>query len=1261
MKRTSVSSRILQTLLTIAVGVVLLSSSPVYAQVDQGAVTGLVTDSSGAVVGNAQVTLTNTDNGLVQQTTTSSSGEYTFSPVRIGNYSISATSQGFATTSQKDLKVSVQQRLAVNLQLKPGSTTETIEVSAVAPLMQTEDASVGQVVDSHTINNMALNGRNFTFLAQLAAGVNSPQADTRGNASTGAFAANGNRPAQNNYMLDGIDNNSDTVDFLNGTNYVVLPPLEAIQEFKVQTSGFSAEFGRSGAAVLNATIKSGTNSFHGAAWEYFRNDILDAADWFENFHNVPKGELRQNQFGVSGGGPIIKNKVFFFADYEGLRRLQGTILSGSVPTVLERNGINGVGADPTLADFSDMITGQNGNLETDALGRTVPLGTILDPATTRPVTLGVVDPVSGRLATSTGFARDPINTNCPASTAAYSLANCTLNQLPIGRLDPNAVKLFNLYPLPTNNGTLFSNYGNSPKLSERRNSFDTRVDLNFSEKNQLFYRFSYVDDPQFIPGIFGGVADGGGFQQGNQTALAQQSALAWTHVFSPTVVNVARAGLNYLHTTRVSPSANDLSDIPAQFGIQGIPQLSENGGLPAFGINGLSTLGSNAFLPSDEVTSTFQVTDDFTKIYGKHTFKMGFEWQHVKFSTLQPPWSRGEFDYGSVYTDVPNVRNGNTGRAQFLLSPSATTVAGGIDNVGGASTGAGNNSLYVSNISLTDNGKNYYGSYFNDDWKVTPKLTVNLGLRWDFFGLVFEHHGAQANFVPSGPPSNSPLYLLPTGTSPANFSPSFNTLTAQDGIGVVIGDKYGKGLGRSQKYNFAPRLGFAYQVSSKLVARGGFGLFYNGFENRGFSPNLGENYPFQFNFQYSAPDDGHSISFPGCAPAGVFEVGFSCTPLNPTLVNASGLALRGIQFDYLTPYSMSGNFTLQYQVTPTLSLQAGYVTSLARHLESFPGSNRPTQILPVDASLATTPASQGGLPFPDFGQNASYAITSGNSHYHSLQTKAEKQFTGGLSFLATYTWSQARTDAGDLLNGGSTAGFRAPYVSGAGIQYDYGLASFDIRNVVHLSGNYELPFGHGKRFMADAGGIANNLLGGWSVSWGAVLQGGQPITLSCPSNTGNGTGCYDIVVPGQDVKRGMHIDSNLQPSFLGNPAAFTQPCVWRSTGPDPTSVPGCIPINGGLGLLGGSPTQIAGPPFKRLDFSTFKDFKLGERFSLQFRAEIFNILNHPNFNAPNFGGNGVVSVSGSGNFTSSNFGEVGSTRDAPYDPRQIQFALKLRY
>jgi len=1247
MKRKAVSSWILRTSLAIAASAMLLSSIPVQAQVDTGSILGTVTDASGAVLGGATVTLTNEGTAATLSTTVDSDGSYKFTPVRIGNYKITATSQGFQTTEQKNIAVNVGASVVVNFTLKPGAVTETVEVTTTTPVLETQDASVGQVVNSRNVNNLPLNGRNFTFLAQLSAGVNSPQADTRGNAASGAFAANGSRPAQNNYLLDGIDNNSDTVDFLNGTNFVVLPPVDAIQEFKVQTTNFSAEYGRSGAAVLNATIKSGTNSFHGAGWEFFRNDKLDAADYFERVGNTTKkGELRLNQFGVAIGGPVIKNKVFFFGDYEGLRRRQGAPHTGSVPTDLERSS--------GYTNFQEIITGQTGT-QTDLLGRTMPTGTILDPATTRAV--------------AGGFVRDPFGT-CPASTTTYTLAACNLNILPAGRLDANAIKLLDLYPAPIN-GALKSNFTTSPAISENRNAFDTRLDLNLSDKNQIFYRFSYVDDPQFIPGIFGGVADGGGFQEGPQTALAQQSALAWTHVFSPTLVNVARAGLNYLHTTRVSPAANDLSDLPGQFGISGIPQERENGGLPAFGIQGLQTLGSNAFLPSDEVSSTFQVTDDFTKIYGKHTFKMGFEFQHVKFSTLQPPWSRGQFNFDGVYTNIPGASpsSENTGIAQFLLSPIASTV-GGPDFVGGPGAQNSANAVFVSNISLTDNGKNYYGSYINDDWKITPKLTVNLGLRWDFFGLVFEHHGAQANFVPGGPPTGSALFLFPQGTNPASFSTGcptcFTDLLAKDGITPVIGNKYGKGLGESQKTNFAPRVGFAYQVTPKLVARGGFGMFYNGFENRGFSPNLGENYPFQFNFQFKAKDDNTPITYTGCTsptatPIGsaTLETGFSCTPLDPTLVNASGLALRGIQFKYLTPYSMGGNFTVQYQLTPSMSVQAGYVTSLARHLEAFPNSNNVTSIVPT--VLPTGVSANDFRPFPDFGSGASYATTNGNSWYHSLQTKVEKQFASGLNFLATYTYSKTMSDAGDLLNGGSLQGFRAPDVPGAGIHYDYGLASFDIRNVFHFSGGYELPFGKGKRYMASSSGVGSILASGWSVNWSATLQGGQPITLPCPSGTAQGTNCYDLVVKGQSPKLGLHTDSNGALSWFGNPAAFSQPCKLGAGGvPDPTSVAGCSALTG-LGALGGPPTQISGPPFRRLDFSLFKDFQLTERFKLQFRSEFFNILNHPNFNSPGFGGNGVVAIGGANNYTSSNFGEIGSTRDAPYDPRQIQFALKLYF
>jgi len=1240
MKLQALFTWMLRTSLAVAVGAMLFIPRPLLAQVDAGSILGTITDASGAVIGGATVTLTNEGTSATLSTTAETDGSYKFTPVRIGTYSLTATYAGFQTTTQRNIMVNVGSNVVINFTLKPGQVSETVEVTTTTPVLESQSAAVGQVVDSRSVNNLPLNGRNFTFLAQLAAGVNSPQADTRGNAASGAFAANGLRPAQNNYLLDGIDNNSDTVDFLNGTNFVVLPPVDAIQEFKVQTTNFSAEFGRSGAAVLNATIKSGTNAWHGAAWEFFRNDKLDAADYFER--NVAsdgttttrKGQLNLNQFGVAIGGPVIKNKIFIFGDYEGLRRRQGSPHTGGVPTNLERSS--------GYTNFTELITGQSGPPQTDALNRTMPIGTILDPATTRAV--------------AGGFVRDPFlgpASTCPANAPAnfnYTLAACDLNILPAGRLDANAIKLLNLYPAPTSGG-ISSNFTTSPAISENRNAFDTRMDLNLSDKNQIFYRFSYVDDPQFIPGIFGGVADGGGFQEGPQTALAQQSALAWTHVFSPSLVNVARAGLNYLHTTRVSPAANDLSDLPGQFGIAGIPQEHENGGLPAFGIQGLQTLGSNAFLPSDEVSSTFQVTDDLTKIYGKHTFKMGFEFQHVKFSTLQPPWSRGQFNFDGVYTNIPGASpsSQNTGIAQFLLTPIASTV-GGPDYVGGPGAQNGGNAVFVSNISLTDNGKNYYGTYINDDWKVTPKLTVNLGLRWDFFGLVFEHHGNQANFVPGGPPTGGPMYLIPNGPNSGNLSSGcptcFTDLLAKDGIALTIGNKYGKGLGNSQKTNFAPRVGFAYQVTPKLVARGGFGIFYNGFENRGFSPNLGENYPFQFNFQFKSADDNHPITYNGCTspdatPIGsaTLETGFSCTPLDPLLVNASGLALRGIQFDYITPYSMGGNFTLQYQLTNSMSIQAGYVTSLGRHLEVFPGSNNVTQLIASGQPQV--------IPFPDFGQGSSYATTDGNSYYHGLQTKLEKQFASGLNFLFTYTYSKVRSDALDLLNGGSGQGYRAPSVPGFGIHGDYGLAPFDIRNVVHFSGGYELPFGKGKRYMTDPG-LTDKLVGGWSVNWSATLQGGQPMTLSCPSSSTAGTGCYANVT-GQDPKRGLYIDSHNQLNFFGNPGAFSSPCTFGD--------PGCT----GFQALGGAPSQVAGPPFKRLDISLFKDFQLSERFKLQFRSEFFNILNHPNFNAPGFGGNGVVAIGGSNNFSSSSFGEIGSTRDAPYDPRQIQFALKLYF
>jgi hypothetical protein len=1227
-----------------------------FGQVDEGAITGTVSDPTGAVIPNAQVTLTNTDQGLTLTTTTNGAGVYTFSPVRIGHYTLSVSTAGFTTMNQTNLQVGVGQRLQVNVPLKPGAAAQTVEVNTAPPELQTSESSVGQTVSGQTINNLPLNGRNFTFLAQLGAGVNTPQADTRGNAQSGAFTANGLTPAQNNYLLDGIDNNSNAVDFLNGTNYVVLPPLDAIQEFKVQTGDFSAELGRSAGAVLNATVKSGTNSIHGAVWEFFRNDKLDAADWFEDNSGVGKGELRQNQFGAAIGGPIIKNKIFYFGDYEGLRRVQGNTQSGlTVPTLAERNS--------GYTNLSDLITGQGSSSRADALGRQIPLGTILDPATTRAVGAGALDPVSGIVnsSASTVYVRDPFG-SCPASTRNFSVAGCGLNQLPAGRLDANAIKLLNLYPTPSTGG-LSSNFASNPALYEHRDAFDVRVDYDITQKDQIFTRFSYVDDPQFIPGPFGGIADGGAFQEGDQSATSYQSASAWTHVFSPSLINVARVGVNHLLTSRFGPVGTQLG-IPAQYGIQGIPQSSENGGLPVITINGLSSLGSSSYLPSDEVSDTLQITDDLTKIVGPHSLKMGIEFQNVKFSTLQPANGKGNFDF-SDYTDIPNLSNNSTGRAQFLLVPQATTVPGGVSFVGGA------DQVQATNINKTYDEKKYFAAYFQDDWKITPKLTLNLGLRYDWFGPLLETNGGQANFIPGANPFSGPAFLLPatgkdnrqlssTANNPSLNGKGFIDLLAKDGIALEETNKYGQGLTQTQKTNFAPRIGFAYQASDRLVARAGFGLFYNSFDNQGYGPNIGENYPFVFNFNYAQGSFGIPdvspisagtpyASCPTAGPGGTATLssGLSCLAFTPLSVNASGLSLQGLQFNYQTPTTISSNLTLQYSLTPKLSAQVAYVYTRTNHLQTGVGANNVTQLLPAGVSTANAVA------FPDFSHGSSYNVSTGTSNYNSLQTKLEQQFTNGLQFLASYTWSKTLGDAQDLLNGGSLEGYRAPQVPGFGPQYDYGPATYDIRNVFHLSGGYVLPFGTGKKYLGSSNKMENAVVGGWSANVISGLQGGQPVTFNCPTSTTSGTNCYDVKVPGQSPKLGFHTDSNGKLNWIGNPLAFQQPCPMGAA-----ATPGCL---SNVPILGGGQGTTLGPGLAKFDFSAFKAIPINERFSMQFRAEFFNILNHPTFNAPNFGGNGVVAITNSGNFTSSNFGEIGSTRFAPYDPRQIQFAMKLYY
>jgi hypothetical protein len=1201
----------------------LLLPASTLAQVDMGSISGVIRDPSGAGIPNAKVMLTNEDTNISTSTTAGSEGRYTFSPVKAGHYSLSASATGFRTVKQNNVTLDVQQKLEVDVALTIGQATETVVVDAAPPLLQTLDASVGQVVEEKAINNLPLNGRNFTFLAQLSAGVTQGQQDTRGLGGSGSFAANGLRPAQNNYLLDGIDDNTNLVDFLNGTSYAVKPPVDAIQEFKVETDNYSAESGRSAGAVLNATLKSGSNAFHGAAWEFLRNDKLDAANYFEQ--GIKKGEYRQNQFGATFGGPIRRNKTFFFMDYEGTRIRQANPYTSTVPTALERSSgytnlseLLSQGPAPTSCIQDPSQSGCVG----DVLGRGFTLGQVFDPSTTRAIDCGVADPVS------------LITAPCPSGTATGSQIGFARepfagNMLPAVRLDANAIKLLNLFPAPNNSG-LFNNYASNPAINNDTDQFDVRVDHNFSSKDSAFGRLSYVRNPDVIPGPFGGIADGGAFYAGIQNATSWNSALSETHSFSSTLVNEARLGYNHLRATRTQPNANT-AGIPAEFGIQGVPQGNSNGGLGTFFFTGLNQLGSNGYLPSIELSTTSQFTDNLTKTLGRQTLKMGFQWERLGFSILQPPAGRGTWSFSGLYTEVPTTTGGNTGLAQMLLTPIPGTVRGAADYVGGS------DSINASNIANTSQKHEYYAGYFQDDLKITPKLTLNLGLRYEYFGQLIENNGNQSNFIPNfirpGPNGES-TFLLTKRRCDTQFSADFESALAQDGIGVVCSGQ--PGLGVSQKQNFSPRFGFAYQLTPKFVARGGYGIFYGGFENSVIETYV--DFPFQFSesFNYQVPNA--PITFNN-GSRGTLETGLTGIPLIPAAIEPGGVSFTGEDYHTQTPYTQGYNLTLQYAVSSNDTVQLGYVGNNVHHLGTYVNPNTPQEILPPGLNALSY------SPYPNFSSYMVYSTFSGDSHYNSLQANYERRVGHGLNVLGNFTWSSCLDDAVDVLNPTALGGYRAPFLPHFGIHGDFARCDFDVNKVVHLSGMYELPFGHDRHFLSGSGRVANAIAGGWDMNWILTLQDGQPGTVPCTIATTSGFGCDALRVPGVDLYAGKHNQDQWM-----NPAAFATPPVATTIGQTDYSP------------LGGGPAQFRGPGFHRLDFSLFKQFPLTERFRMEFRSEFFNLTNHPNFSNPGFSINGVPAAPGSLNYNNpTQFGTINSTRDGQNDQREIQFALKLYF
>ena len=1190
-----------------------LTAGPALGQVDTGAIRGTVTDSSGAVVANVKVTLKNEDTGLVVSAATAGDGTYTFSPVKIGSYTVSVEATGFRKASATHVVVNVQGQARADFQLVPGAVNETVEVSAVSPQMQTQDASIGAIATGAQINDLPLNNRNYTFLAQLGAGVTGLVA-TRGLDQTGSFVANGLTTVHNSYLLDGIDNNNDTVDFLNGAAYVNLPPPDAIQEFKVQTSNFSAEFGRAGGAVINAAVKSGTNQFHGTAWEFVRNDKLDAVGLDQYFFSpkTPKSEFRRNQFGAAVGGPIRKNKLFVFGDYEGTRIRQGSGLQTNVPTPAE------VGSGFT--DFRDLFSTQNpaaGVTQTDALGRTLFEPTILDPATTRSVTAGQVDPVTGLVAQATGFVRDPFYTNGSiVGITDFRTLTQFLNQLPSGRMDQNAVKLLGLFPAANVPGAFVNNFQVVRSQPNDTDHFDARVDQNFSDKDQMFGRISYSNQRANNPGTITGDGDNSGFGQGAIVNKSWNVAVSETHSFSATLINEARFGYSRLNNS-AQPALAGVQGIPAKYGIPGIPQGSGNGGLPEIDISGLASLGAGAFAsPNTRESNTYQFTENLTKVHGGHSFKGGFEYQRLHFPWVDPAWSRGDFQFGG-YTGIPNV-GGSTGMADILLTPTAATVPNGVNNVGGART------VFASNITQPDDLRNYYGAYFQDDWKMSSKLTINMGLRWEVFQGLGESSGKQAGLVPGALNGAGAQYVILAQQKNTTLSPEFAPLLAKDGIQLsYVG---GSSIFTTPLTNFAPRVGLAYRFRPKLVVRAAYGVFFGGFENLGGAPDPGFNYPFAVNLGFFRPNDHTPLTYANGQQA-TLENGLTPASPDPASPNFSpnGLTLVGFQRPWKTGYTQEWNGAVEYQLTPTQTVTVAYVGNNTHHMLDGDKRNLPSVILPPGTTVSQH------IPFPDFSQNSDYVAANGSAYYNSVQLAFERRFSHGLNLLVNYTRSECMTDAKNILGIADSNFARAPTLPGFGRQKDYQYCGNDVPNIFHASGIWELPVGKGKWLANGSSRAVDAVIGGWSAQWIYTLQDGFPLSIGCPVSTTADFGCYADAVSGQNVY--SHKGPHGITQFL-NPAAFAQPPAATAIGQTDFSP------------LGGPPTPAHGPGFGNLDMSLFKRFRVTERTNLEFRSEFFNTFNHPNSS------NSFVTL----DFRSAQFGQINGTRGVA---RQIQLALKL--
>jgi hypothetical protein len=1214
---------------------------------DTADIVGTVTDSSGAAVPGAAVTITNIGTNVSQSTQTSSGGEYIFNLLQVGAYSVKVETKGFKTFTAPSITLAAGDRARVDAKLEVGDITQTVEVSGtVAPALQTDTSTIGSLVPSQSVEDLPLDGRNIVKLIQLTAGTTegAPGSIAAGNRpddrrQTSAFSANGQTDAQNENLIDGFDNNERAVGFLGAR-----PSIDAIQEVNVSTNKYDAGIGRTGGAVVDVITKSGTNGFHGSAFEFLRNKVLNTnPNWAFTGTSAPNPGFRQNQYGGSVGGPIVKNKTFFFVDYEGLSQAVGLLASSfTVPTYCEKGLIVCPDGKKQVGDFSDL------------------------------------EPVSAVGGSNTQPGLGVFGAAIPANL-----------QTPLG------LAFFNMYPLPTcGPGTsancatgptsgqlagITNNYTSAPVKTFSSKTWDARVDEHFSDKDTVFGRITYNGEttitPNGFPNVFINPTTGALATSGTSGAVEVEPVvtqyagpnnedqysfgLSYVHVFNPNLLLNLKAGV--FRSKILSFPANQGTGVSTKLGFPCTAtscvnyatgaSLVGSSGLTTVSTSGLNsaggytTIGDTTFVPLGYWDTGFQYYASLTWNTGAHSIRYGL----------------------SLIRRRDTVAQSNAAQGQFSFNGSFTGVAMG-DELEGLSSGISRNNALVQQGFRTWEPS----GYIQDDWRARPWLTLNLGVRYDIFTPFTEVHGRIANYDPY-------IGLL--------VSPALPGLQQSNSTAMVP----------TPYTDLAPRFGFAATLGHGMVLRGGAGLsfFPTNYQSSYFMLNAPFNYSVSCSLQSQAKTNsscltaqfdgppgqftstapalygtattntsstvntagtcaGATGSTPGCGGA-LTIAGLPVPALNVSLAtntaSYAGSKIIGLPVNYQEAYLEQFNLQLQKQFGANV-VNIGYVGELGRHAEvrNLP-ENQPT-----NPGLASTPPlTLGGTTplgmLPGFSYLKSLTLTESNnwgtSAYEALQTSFVRRFNRGLTVNFNYVWSRTMSNINNFgcvasyfatptpcfVDTSNGTGSSAPRQVFNFPQYAWGNDTQDVADRFSWGVNYQLPFGN------SFTGIEAAFLKGWGVNSSGSWQTGLPFSVTASTNT-SGLGQTQML---DQVGSGKLANPTRLHWFDYSLANFVQPAQ---------------------NTLGDEHTlQLFGPPQKRFDFSLFKDFPIREQMRLQFRTEVFNLFNQVNMGQPGSsiaytttGGVTTVNLTGSHATT----GEI-TSMSGNWNQREIQFALKLLF